>query len=122
MKCLSRSGASLTDRTMVIRRSRSAMFGAVLAFLALFGLFAVSGWHNAMVHDDDPIHAVSIEHSHGSSSQTDPDAPVHVLAHATGQWIGFADPFMPVRRCLRISGCGWSTWHPGCMGSRLPNC
>ncbi|MBB3877274.1 hypothetical protein GGR47_003542 [Sphingomonas aquatilis] len=80
----------------MIRRSRSAMFGAVLAFLALFGLFAVSGWHNAMVHDDDPIHAVSIEHSHGSSSQTDPDAPVHVLAHATGQWIGFADPFMPV--------------------------
>ena len=68
-------------------------FLAAFALVAVLGLFALSGWHNAIVHDDDPIHVVSVEHDHGSSNQTDPDGPIHVLAHATGQWIGIAAPF-----------------------------
>lgn len=78
---------------MPMRRSQSALFGAWLALVAVMGLFVLSGWHNAVVHDDDPIHVVSVEHDHGSSRQTDPDGPIHVLAHATGQWISFAAPF-----------------------------
>jgi hypothetical protein len=75
------------------RCSRSTLFGAWLSLVAVLGLFALSSWHNAVVHDDDPIHVVSVEHDHGLSKQTDPDRPIHVLAHATGQWIGFAVPF-----------------------------
>ncbi|MHA0337297.1 hypothetical protein [Sphingomonas aquatilis] len=74
-----------------MRQTRSALLGAVLALVAMLGLVMLSSWHNAMVHDDDPVHLVSVEHDHGSSNQADPDGPIHVLAHATGQWIPFAD-------------------------------
>lgn len=77
-----------------MRRSRSALVGAVLALVAMLGIFALSGWHNAVIHDDDPVHFVSVQHDHGSSRQADPDGPIHVLAHATSQWIGFAGTFV----------------------------
>lgn len=76
-----------------MRQTRSALVGAVLALVAMLGLCALSGWHNAVLHDDGPVHLVSVDHDHGSSKQVDPDAPIHVLAHATGQWIGFAGSF-----------------------------
>jgi hypothetical protein len=75
-----------------VRRPRFSRLGALLALVAMLGFFALSSWHNAIVHDDDPVHLVSVEHDHGSSAQTDPDAPIHVLAHATGQWIDIAGP------------------------------
>jgi len=61
--------------------------GAVLALVAMLGLIGVSGWHNAVIHDDAPIHVSSVEHGHSSSNQADPDAPIHVLAHATVHWV-----------------------------------
>lgn len=69
------------------RKSRRTFLGAVLAVIAVFGLIALSGWHNTVVHDDDAIHVTSIEHRHGPSKQADPDAPIHLLAHAVGQWV-----------------------------------
>lgn len=69
------------------RKPRPTFLGAVVAVIAVFGLIALSGWHNAVVHDDDAIHVTSIEHRHGSSRQADPDAPIHSLAHAVGQWV-----------------------------------
>ncbi|WP_454280350.1 hypothetical protein [Sphingomonas sp. Marseille-Q8236] len=59
----------------------------------MIGLVALSSWHSAVVHDDNPVHVASVEHVHGSSNQVDPDGPIHVLAHATGQWLALADIF-----------------------------
>lgn len=69
------------------RRSHFALFGALLAFAAILGISALSVWHSAMVNDADPIHAVSVGHIDGAPSKTDPDGPLHVLAHATGQFL-----------------------------------
>lgn len=76
---------------MPIRATRSALLGAVLALVAMLGVVALSSWHNAIVHHDDPVHLLSIEHDHGPSNPADPDGPVHVLAHVTGQWVATAD-------------------------------
>ncbi|WP_140852451.1 hypothetical protein [Sphingomonas glacialis] len=78
---------------MAIRRSRSVFLGAVLAVVAVFGMMAVSGWHTAMVHDDDAMHVAAVEHDHAPSQPTDPDAPIHLLAHTLGQWVTIAEPF-----------------------------
>lgn len=96
------------------RQSRQAFLATVLAVVAVFGLIALSGWHNAVIHDDDTIHVTSIEHRHTPSRQADPDAPIHLLAHAVGQWIttagSFATPagavlasrnWAPLEACLR---------------------
>jgi hypothetical protein len=68
-----------------VRRSRSALLGAVLALIAMLGFASLLGWHSATIHDDDPIHATSIEHSHEHADHGDADGPIHVTAHATGQ-------------------------------------
>lgn len=69
------------------RKLRLASIGAILAVLAVFGLIALSGWHSAVIHDDDAIHVTSVEHYHGPSKQADPDAPIHLIAHAVSQWV-----------------------------------
>ena len=66
-------------------RSRSAPWGFLLALLALMTMSAVSTWHNASIHDDDAIHAVSIAHDHGKQDPSDPDSAVHLAAHMVGQ-------------------------------------
>jgi hypothetical protein len=73
---------------MTVSRSRSALFGAVLALVAMLGFAALSGWHSATIHDDDGVQATTIEHSHEHADRDnndDPDGPIHVAAHATGQ-------------------------------------
>ncbi len=72
------------------RRLRASAIGAMLALVAVLGLVALTGWHHAVVHDDDPVHAVAVRHDHASTALADPDGSVHLLAHATGQWIAFA--------------------------------
>ncbi|WP_341504523.1 hypothetical protein [Sphingomonas sp. 2378] len=79
---------------MATRYARSAFLSATLALLAVLGLIGLSGWHDAMVHDDDPVHAVSVLHSH-AASHSDPDAPIHVLAHAVSQWVVYAGVTAP---------------------------
>lgn len=74
-------------------RSRSAFFSAVLAVIALFGVIALTGWHNAIVHDEDAIHLSVIEHRHTPPKQADPDAPIHLIAHAIAQWVSTSGPF-----------------------------
>ena len=66
-------------------RPRSAPWGFLLALLALMTMSAVSTWHNASIHDDDAIHAVSIAHDHGKQDPSDPDSAVHLAAHMVGQ-------------------------------------
>lgn len=73
-------------RRVTVRRSRFALLGALLALLAVFAMSGVSGWHGATFHDDDPAHVEAVEHTHGAA-QTDPDSPVHLAAHAAGQWL-----------------------------------
>ncbi|CAM3067679.1 hypothetical protein I6G65_01745 (plasmid) [Sphingomonas paucimobilis] len=90
---------------MAMRRSSSALFGAVLALVAMLGLVAASSWHSAMVHDHVPVqvaavdhdhdhdHAAAAEHNdHAPAKQTGGDSPVHVLAHAAGHWVAFDGP------------------------------
>jgi hypothetical protein len=69
------------------RRPYFALLGALLAFMALLGISSLSVWHNAMVNDADPIHAVSVGHIESAESNSDPDGPLHVAAHATGQFL-----------------------------------
>lgn len=76
---------------------RSAFLSAVLALLAVCGLVGMSGWHSAMVHDDDPVHAGSVLHRH-AETRNDPDAPIHMLAHSVGQW--FVDAGVIQVTCL----------------------
>lgn len=74
------------------QRSRVSLLGALLAVIAMFGLVALSGWHNALVHDHDRIEAVSIEHYEGGSAiDADGSGPVHFLAHAIGHWVALAN-------------------------------
>lgn len=100
---LPRSQPPPTLRAMAMRRSSSALFGAVLALVAMLGLVAASGWHSAMVHDHvprqvgavdhDQAHPVAAEHDdHAPAKQTGGDGPVHLLAHVAGHWVAFDAP------------------------------
>ncbi len=92
---------------MTVRRSRLTLLGAALALIAMIGLSALSGWHSAFVHDHAPAHASSVEHSHGTSGRTDPDGPIHVMAHATGQWLAPAgQPLVPV--LMPVARAAWT--------------
>lgn len=71
-------------------RLRYAPWGFLLALLALMTMSAVSTWHNASIHDDDAIHAVSIAHDHEKQDSSDPDA-VHLTAHMVGQSLAMSD-------------------------------
>lgn len=92
---------------MAMRRSSSAIFGAVLALVAMLGLVAASGWHSAMVHDhalvqvDAADHVQDHDHDHAVAAeqgdqapakQAGDDGPVHLLAHAAGHWVAFDGP------------------------------
>lgn len=72
---------------MTAARPRFALLGAVLAFVALLGLGVLSGWHSAAFHDHAPAHAQSAEHMHERSGQGDPNSPIHMAAHSSGQWL-----------------------------------
>lgn len=72
---------------MTVRRPGFSLFGALLAFAAILGVFALSSWHSAVVDDADPIHAVSIGQSDGGHNKADPDGPIHVVAHATASLV-----------------------------------
>ncbi len=88
-------------RVVTMRRPRSAFTGVILVVIALFGIIAVSGWHSAIVHDDDAIHASSVKHDHAPSDQGDPDAPIHILAHAMGQWVSITGPLaLPIATAM----------------------
>lgn len=100
-----------TLAAMAQRRPRFAFLGALLAFSAMFCLVGLSGWHSASVHDHAPAHAATVEHDHDHSRQADPDGPVHLLAHATGQWIALADPLaMPA--LADLPNLAWSVLDP----------
>lgn len=72
---------------VIFRHPRFALLSAVLALVAMLGLSALSGWHSATVHDHAPVQTSLSEHAHEKSGQSDPDGPIHALAHATGQWL-----------------------------------
>lgn len=112
--CLPRTHVPPTLKRMPTRRSRSALLGAVLALVAMLALIGLSGWHSAVVHDDYPVQSVSIEHSLSGSSQTDPDAPIHALAHVAAQWIPFDAAVPPMRPILAVD----RTWPTGITGLR----
>jgi hypothetical protein len=103
---------------MAMRRSSSALLGAVLALVAMLGLVAASGWHSAMIHDHVPVpvaavdhdhdHSVAVEHDdHAPAKQTGGDGPVHVLAHAAGHWVAFDGPTTAAMPAL-VAARAWS--------------
>ena len=92
--------------TMARRHSRSAVLGAPLALLAVFGLIGLSGWHDAVVHDEDPVHVVSVVHNH-AGSKSDPDAPIHLLAHSIGQWVDYGGA-IPTPHLIPIADRRWA--------------
>ena len=71
--------------SMAFVRPRTAPWGFLLALIALMTMSAVSTWHNASIHDDDAIHAISIAHDHEKQDPSDPDSAVHLAAHMVGQ-------------------------------------
>lgn len=91
----------------------STLFG-ILALLAVLGMGLASGWHSATFHDDNPVHIASGDRHdaslHDASGQDDPDAPIHVAAHAFGHWmltpvsadLLFATPLLALRHLLPI--------------------
>ncbi|GAM01533.1 hypothetical protein [Sphingomonas parapaucimobilis] len=91
---------------MAIRHARSVFLNAALALLAVLGVIGLSGWHDAMVHDEDPVHAASVLHGH-TASPSDPDAPIHTLAHAIGQWIVHGGVATPLH-LIRIVAPNWA--------------
>lgn len=93
----------LTRSKVAMCRSRSKLFQTVLALVATLMLFAVSCWHSAKVHEHHPSQVAAVEHTHDraattmsddgpSPKQDDDDNPVHMLAHASGHWIGHDGP------------------------------
>jgi hypothetical protein len=94
---------------VTVRRPRTALIGALLAFLAVVGMAALSTWHGATFHDNDPVHAVSVAHAHGDDLSADPDAAIHVAAHMVGQGVdlpaaGVAALFAPAGDKLWLRG------------------
>ncbi|MCJ2184726.1 hypothetical protein MTR62_18820 [Novosphingobium sp. 1949] len=99
---------------------RSSFLCALLALLAVTLASGISCWHGATPHDDHPAQGFQFEHDHGAG-QFDPDAPVHVAAHAASIWIAVPLPFLdraprPLARLLWpmsyaavIAGIGPST-------------
>ncbi|WP_332790657.1 hypothetical protein [Sphingomonas sp. GB1N7] len=67
----------------------------------------LSGWHGAIVHDHEPFHAASVEYDHDRSKPSDPDGPVHMLAHATGELIALAGPLATPTVAV-VSDQSWS--------------
>lgn len=93
---------------VTVRRPGFSLFGALLAFAAILGVFALSGWHSAMVDDADPIHAISIGQSDGGHNRVDPDGPIHVVAHATASLVSIeAQPVATV-----LLGLADEAWLP----------
>ncbi|GHH25937.1 hypothetical protein GCM10008023_39870 [Sphingomonas glacialis] len=93
---------------MTVRRPGFSLFGALLAFAAILGVFALSSWHSAVVDDTDPIHAVSIGQSNGRHKKADPDGPIHVVAHATASLVSIeAQPVATV-----LQGLADQAWLP----------
>lgn len=105
---------------VTVRRPSFALLGAVLALVAMLGLSALSGWHSATIHDHAPVHASSAEHSHEKSDQKDSDGPIHVLAHATGQWLAAAgQPLVPTFSLVKK--LAWASVPPVISGGLDPS-
>lgn len=93
---------------MTVRRPGFSLFGALLSFAAILGVFALSSWHSAVVDDADPVHAVSIGQSDGGHNKADPDGPIHVVAHATASLVSIEG--QPVATVIR--GLADEAWLP----------
>lgn len=68
------------------RRLRAALFGAVLSLLAVLSINLLTAWHSS-IGDTGSVHADAVQHVGKNVGQTDPDDPIHVAAHAAGQWL-----------------------------------
>jgi hypothetical protein len=77
---------SLRMFSVAARRSRSAILGALLAWLAVLGVFSLSTWHSADFHDHEPAHVASVVQVHDQQAP-DPDSAIHVAAHMVGHSI-----------------------------------
>lgn len=72
-------------RSVSVSRPLAPLLGALLAFVAVIGMTALSSWHGATVQIGEPAHAVSVIHVHGDRMPADPDAAIHVAAHMAGE-------------------------------------
>lgn len=85
------------------------VLATLLAFIAVLGMVALSGWHGATIHDDDPVHAASVEHSHADTDQDDPDGAIHLAAHAVGQSLAVPAHIEPSHLVVELA----SIWPSG---------
>ncbi|HEX7819457.1 MAG TPA: hypothetical protein VF463_02435 [Sphingobium sp.] len=83
-------------RNYILPGRKSMRFSALLAFLALIGMVALSYWHDAMphVHDVDHLAGISqemgidpVQHVHAPGHLPDSDDMMHIAAHVVLQTI-----------------------------------
>lgn len=58
----------------------------MLALIAALAMSAVSTWHSANFHDDNPAH-MAATHAHEKHESTDPSKAIHLAAHMVGQGV-----------------------------------
>ncbi len=105
---------------VTVRRSHFALLGAVLALVAMLGLTALTSWHSAIVHDEDPVHAVSVGRVTGLPQPTDPDRSIHVAAHATSQLLPVGESVEP-SAFATVSAPAWPVFDARFRNSRDPS-
>lgn len=101
------------------RRSRFALLGALLAFVAIVGLSAVSGWHSAAAHHDEAVHSVSIAVADVRPQQPAPESPLHVEAHATSHLLALEEQLAPAV-FSRLLPPGWVDLRSPMLAGREP--
>jgi hypothetical protein len=90
-----------------LRQSRTALVAALLAFMAIFSMNAISGWHASHFHDDMELaHSLSADHDHGAPG-SDTDNLVHIAAHCIGHNVGLPGQFAALTRSFAQAG-SWS--------------
>ena len=104
---------------MTLNRPRLALFGAMMALTAMLALSVLSGWHSAAVHEHAPGHASFAEHSHEESGQQDADGPIHILAHANGEWLTATQSLLPA--AVAMTRPAWATVAPIIQGGHDPS-
>jgi hypothetical protein len=103
---------------MIARRSRFVILAAALSVVALFGFVVVSSWHSAVVHDDAVSVAMASAAHDSHDNSADPDAPIHVAAHAAAQGMVVA-PETVAPKLVYIDAIRWPTADDrGIAGSR----
>ncbi len=74
--------------TVLARFPTATLLAALLAFMAIAGMFALSTWHASQIHDDRSAQLASPNDvhpgDHDHQGDDDPNAAMHLMAHQVG--------------------------------------